>query len=170
MHPSDNLLIMAATSNGIYRTTDGGANWSDLGPNITAGGYTGTIVPGSGKRLGANLTGLDTPTLHGLWSSAPYLHDGSAPTLAAVLRDRNAAGRHGSTAGLTAQQLDDLLAYLLLVRLAVARWALGRVERGAEAGSVRAPSSRRRRPARARLALSAERSSRASWCIASIRP
>ncbi len=28
-------------------STDDGASWSDLGPMITAGGYTGTIVPGS---------------------------------------------------------------------------------------------------------------------------
>ena len=28
-------------------STDGGANWTDLAPMITSGGYTGTIVPGS---------------------------------------------------------------------------------------------------------------------------
>jgi hypothetical protein len=39
----------------------------------------GTIrQPGSGKRLGAQLTGIDPPTLRGLWDTAPYLHDGSA--------------------------------------------------------------------------------------------
>ncbi|HEY3517735.1 MAG TPA: cytochrome c peroxidase, partial [Gammaproteobacteria bacterium] len=41
----------------------------------------GTIKPSSGKRLGAPLTGLDTPTLCGAWQTAPYLHDGSALTL-----------------------------------------------------------------------------------------
>jgi cytochrome c peroxidase len=57
--------------------------------------------------------GLDTPTLHGLFRSAPYLHDGSAATLREVLVERNAAGKHGVTAGLDAGQLDDLIAYLL---------------------------------------------------------
>jgi hypothetical protein len=31
------------------------------------------------------LTGLDTPTLRGIWQTAPYLHDGSAPTIAAAI-------------------------------------------------------------------------------------
>ena len=47
----------------------------------------GTIrQPGSGKRLGAQLTGIDPPTLRGLWDTAPYLHDGSAATLAAAVQ------------------------------------------------------------------------------------
>ena len=41
----------------------------------------GTLTTASGERLSEFLDGLDTPTLLGLWSSAPYLHDGSAPTL-----------------------------------------------------------------------------------------
>jgi mono/diheme cytochrome c family protein len=41
----------------------------------------GTLKPSSGTRLGAPLTGLDVPTLRGVWATAPYLHDGSAATL-----------------------------------------------------------------------------------------
>jgi large repetitive protein len=46
----------------------------------------GTLKPGSGSRLGTPFTemqnpGLDTPTLKGLWATAPYLHDGSASTI-----------------------------------------------------------------------------------------
>ena len=41
----------------------------------------GTIKAVSGDRSGQTLTGIDTPTLRGVWNSAPYLHDGSAPTL-----------------------------------------------------------------------------------------
>lgn len=41
----------------------------------------GTLLPTSGFRLGGQLTGIDTPTLKGLWQSAPYLHDGRAATL-----------------------------------------------------------------------------------------
>lgn len=41
----------------------------------------GTIDESSGGRLGGTLDGLDTPTLLGVWASAPYLHNGSAPTL-----------------------------------------------------------------------------------------
>ncbi|MDI1447113.1 hypothetical protein [Polyangium sp. 6x1] len=73
----------------------------------------GTLGPGSGSRLGGPLPGLDTPTLRGLWKSAPYLHDGSAPTLRAVLRDRNATDQHGKTSHLGDADLDDLERYLL---------------------------------------------------------
>ncbi|HSC14864.1 MAG TPA: putative Ig domain-containing protein [Gammaproteobacteria bacterium] len=45
----------------------------------------GTLKPTSGQRLGTPLTGLDTPTLRGVWQTGPYLHDGSAPTIAAAI-------------------------------------------------------------------------------------
>jgi cytochrome c peroxidase len=41
----------------------------------------GTLTPSSGRRPGDTLTGIDTPTLRGVWASAPYLHNGSAATL-----------------------------------------------------------------------------------------
>jgi DNA-binding beta-propeller fold protein YncE len=41
----------------------------------------GTLSSTSGKRLHLPLPGIETPTLRGLWESAPYLHDGSAKTL-----------------------------------------------------------------------------------------
>jgi len=41
----------------------------------------GTLRTTSGSRLGSELTGIDTPTLHGIWRTAPYFHDGSAETL-----------------------------------------------------------------------------------------
>ena len=72
----------------------------------------GTLGAGSGQRLGGALEGIDTPTLHGLWDSAPYLHDGSAPTLRDVLVDRNPDDRHGVTSGLTEAEVTDLVAYL----------------------------------------------------------
>lgn len=73
----------------------------------------GTLGAGSGQRLGGTLEGIDTPTLHGLWHSPPYLHDGSAPSLRDVLTTRNPDDRHGVTSGLAPAELDDLLAYLL---------------------------------------------------------
>ncbi len=41
----------------------------------------GTLRSSSGQRLGAALTGIDTPTLNGIWDTAPYFHDGSAAAL-----------------------------------------------------------------------------------------
>jgi cytochrome c peroxidase len=46
----------------------------------------GTLRASSGNRLGGPLTGIDPPTLRGIFASAPYFHDGSAPTLADVFR------------------------------------------------------------------------------------
>jgi len=49
----------------------------------------GTIKPSSGSRLGGALTGIDIPTLRDVWATAPYLHDGSASTLADAIRAHN---------------------------------------------------------------------------------
>jgi len=38
----------------------------------------GTLKPHSGQRLGGAFTAVDVPTLRDAWSTAPYLHDGSA--------------------------------------------------------------------------------------------
>ena len=73
----------------------------------------GTLTPASGGRLGGPLPGLDTPSLFGLWDSAPYLHDGSAATLGDVLTTRNPRDQHGTTSALTPGQRADLIAYLL---------------------------------------------------------
>jgi len=55
---------------------------------------------------------FDTTALRGLWDSPPYLHDGSAPTLRALLVERNVGDRHGRTSHLSARELDDLVEFL----------------------------------------------------------
>ncbi|BCD96029.1 RICIN domain-containing protein [Marinagarivorans cellulosilyticus] len=47
----------------------------------------GTLSDASGSRLGGVLGGLDTPTLRGIWDTAPYLHDGSVQSLSQVLEN-----------------------------------------------------------------------------------
>ncbi len=56
---------------------------------------------------------FDTPTLVELWRTAPYLHDGSAATIRDVLTAGNKDDQHGKTSHLTADQLNDLIEYLL---------------------------------------------------------
>jgi len=75
----------------------------------------GTLRPTSGQRLGDTLEGLDTPTLRGLWETAPYLHDGSAATLFDVIGDRNPDDRHGATASLSDAERQELVSYLLQI-------------------------------------------------------
>lgn len=72
----------------------------------------GTLTELSGQRLGGELPGIDTPTLLGIWQTAPYLHDGSAATLRDVLTTRNLQGKHGDIADLSEQQIEQLVAYL----------------------------------------------------------
>jgi large repetitive protein len=63
---------------------------------------------GSGRRLSDTLTGIDTPTLRGVWAGAPYLHDGSAATLSDAV-----SAHEGIT--VTPFELDRLSSYLQAV-------------------------------------------------------
>jgi cytochrome c peroxidase len=73
----------------------------------------GTLKPTSGHRLGGPLTGISTPTLQGLWMTAPYLHDGRAKTLQDAIKVmRNKANHEIYT---TAHERDLLAAYLMQI-------------------------------------------------------
>lgn len=72
----------------------------------------------SGPRLTDNASypmfgevSVNTPPLDGISASAPYLHDGSAPTLRAVV-ERAMAGEMGEAFSLTPAEADDLVEYL----------------------------------------------------------
>jgi len=76
----------------------------------------GTVDADTGGRLGQPLLdgGLDTPTLRGLWMGAPYLHDGSAPTVQAAVQahDKN---MNTDLSLLSEADVDDLASYLLQI-------------------------------------------------------
>ena len=91
-------------------TCHGGEQFTDS--PLGAMHNVGTIKASSGQRLNGLLTGIDTPTLRGVWATAPYLHDGSAPTLLDVLTTANPTNAHGATSGLTSTQINQLVAYL----------------------------------------------------------
>jgi YVTN family beta-propeller protein len=61
-------------------TCHGGADYTDSASGTLHN--IGTLKATSGSRSGSALTGIDAPTLRDAWATAPYLHDGSAPTLA----------------------------------------------------------------------------------------
>jgi YVTN family beta-propeller protein len=54
----------------------------------------------------------DTPTLLGIYRTAPYLHHGKAKTLRDVLTTWNKGDRHGHTSQLKPAELDDLVDFL----------------------------------------------------------
>jgi YVTN family beta-propeller protein len=73
----------------------------------------GTMTSLSGQRRKGPLTGLDTPSLRGIWATPPYLHDGSANSLREVFTKRNSKNQHGTTQSLTQEELNQLIQYLL---------------------------------------------------------
>jgi hypothetical protein len=106
----------------IFNRTDVGCSSCHAAPNFTDSDLktipfalhdVGTLTKASGSRLGGPLTGLDTPTLKGIWATPPYLHDGSARTLEEVLTSKNPKDAHGKTSGLSAEERGRLIAYLL---------------------------------------------------------
>jgi YVTN family beta-propeller protein len=56
---------------------------------------------------------FDTPTLLGLYDSAPYYHDGSAPDLYAALTRPTPSSEHDLSALLSEAEIQDLVAFLL---------------------------------------------------------
>ncbi len=60
-----------------------GSAFSDSGDAVLHD--VGTHNLASGQRLGLQLAGIDTPTLRDAWATAPYLHNGSAATLAQAI-------------------------------------------------------------------------------------
>ncbi len=55
----------------------------------------------------------DTPTLHEIWRTAPYLYDGRALTIQEVLTQYNQEDKHGKTSNLNQEELNHLTEYIL---------------------------------------------------------
>ena len=115
-----NGTMTANATAGLALFTARGCQSCHSGPTMTDGQRhnVGTIKPSSGNRLGGPLDGIDTPTLRGLWATAPYLHDGSAATLRDVLTTANPAGSHSNLSSLTSAQIDQLVEYLTQIEAA----------------------------------------------------
>lgn len=109
------LTAVAAAGRVIFQqencaTCHGGESFAD---SISLQRHNvGTQSLSSGRRLGGPLDGFDTPSLRGLWKSAPYLHDGSAATLSEVLQQRDTSGQHGGLFHRSDTEIDQLVAYL----------------------------------------------------------
>lgn len=75
----------------------------------------GTKGAFSGQRLNGELTGFDTPTVISIANSPPYLHDGSAKTLADVFSARSGkeAEVHQRAQRLSEVEFQELIAFLM---------------------------------------------------------
>lgn len=76
-----------------------------------AGCHTGAFYTDGKTYDMYGIQGVKTRPLVGISSSAPYLHDGSAPTLRDVLITAR-GGEMGNTGSLSEDELDDLVAFL----------------------------------------------------------
>ena len=56
---------------------------------------------------------FDTPTLRGIWRTPPYMHDGHYVKLRDIFSEGNHGDVLGDISGLSEQELDDLVEYLL---------------------------------------------------------
>jgi YVTN family beta-propeller protein len=97
----------------VSTLTPGGVLLHDVGTCVTVGPWVDVAhqdILGDARDACA----FDTPALRGLWDSAPYLHDGSAPTLDDVLPSmlQAAAGPGGPPAILSAGDRLALLEFL----------------------------------------------------------
>jgi YVTN family beta-propeller protein len=69
----------------------------------------GTGKDDSTEKMGPK---YDTPTLLGIYRTAPYLHHGKAKTLRDVLTTCNKEDKHGKTSHLKPNEIDDLVEFL----------------------------------------------------------
>jgi mono/diheme cytochrome c family protein len=105
---SGSLTAAAKTGKNVFEARNcaschGGNGFTNSGANTLSD--VGTLKPTSGSRLGQPLTGIDIPTLRDVWATAPYLHDGSAATLADAVRAH-------SNVTITDADLANLVEYL----------------------------------------------------------
>lgn len=81
---------------------------STPGPKIVRHNV-GTGKADPGEKMGPE---YDTPTLLGVYRSAPYLHHGKAATLIDVLTTFNRDDKHGKTSQLSKSQISDLVEFV----------------------------------------------------------
>ncbi len=92
-------------------TCHGGPFYTDSQPRSAAEIVRHNVGTGGGddEKMGPE---YDTPSLLGVYRTAPYLHHGRAETLHDVLTTFNQGDVHGVTSHLTPAQVDDLVEFL----------------------------------------------------------
>ncbi|MBX7098068.1 MAG: c-type cytochrome [Myxococcaceae bacterium] len=108
-NPMKTDTLTPAQARGALVFTRAQCHTCHAGENLTdnRNADVGTLVKGD-----ALPKGLNTPSLLGLSRTGPYLHDGSAASLKARILQGQDGNRHGLTADLSGQDVDDLVAYL----------------------------------------------------------
>ncbi|TQV78904.1 PKD domain-containing protein [Exilibacterium tricleocarpae] len=118
-HRQDNGDLTAAAVRGQQVFADLGCASCHQAGAFTDGTLhnIGTLRTYSGGRLGGALPGIKTPSLLGLFATAPYLHDGSAETIVDVFSTFGGTVHQAETGDLSngavvVSHLDDSFSYL----------------------------------------------------------
>jgi cytochrome c peroxidase len=91
-------------------TCHSGPMYADSQPGPTPPKHdVGTGLDDPGEKIGP---AYDTPSLLGVYRTAPYLHHGKAQTLEEILTTCNKDNRHGTTSHLSSEQVADLVEFL----------------------------------------------------------
>jgi YVTN family beta-propeller protein len=99
----------AKCHSGPYYTDSSGSGTSRLPKDSFKLHDVGTGNDDPTEKMGPK---FDTPTLLGIYRTAPYLHHGKAGTLREVLVEQNKGDRHGTTSHLKPNEIDDLVEFL----------------------------------------------------------
>jgi cytochrome c peroxidase len=116
-HARQGLSESARRGKSLFFSTEVGCAKCHAGPYYSDSKPTrpfnlhdvGTGADDPSEKMGPK---YDTPTLLGVYRTAPYLHHGKAATLAEVLTTYNRADKHGKTSDLSPGQIDDLVEFL----------------------------------------------------------
>lgn len=116
-HSKNGLTEAALRGQKLFHSADTGCAtchsgpfYTDSRPDVSSRVHdVGTGGDDPGEKMGP---AYDTPTLLGIYRSAPYLHHGKAATLTELLANHNANDRHGKTSHLSAKQIADLVEFL----------------------------------------------------------
>ncbi len=111
------LSAAAERGKGLFFHKDAGCAVCHSGPYFTDSSLqkpfklhdVGTGSDDPSEKMGPR---YDTPTLLGIYRTAPYLHHGKAKTLHDVLTVGNKNDKHGKTSHLSKDQIDDLVEFL----------------------------------------------------------
>lgn len=101
--------LSAAAKRGKKVFEKAGCTYCHSGPYYT-NQESYNVGEGTGLENGRK---FDTPSLTELWRTAPYLYDGKAKTVKEVLTIYNTKQKHGKTADLSEQEINDLEEYCL---------------------------------------------------------
>lgn len=110
-HPTDKDIVYAGTTaGGLWRTTDGGANWSSLSPNISSPAISGIAIDPGNTNILYILTGDGDSNISGLVEDFGYMR-----LSIGVLKSTNGGSTWQKTGDFPGANYNTLVGYRLIM-------------------------------------------------------